>query len=142
MAESTMLNWVGVSTHPYFTPFVMVNGWEYLLSSYTLIFMQSRNCRTIATNLAGITNLAMISHSVKCLSQVVYSQTFCSRYLSCSYQAVKTMSVWILHRMQHCGQCYILCRIYVSSQRAGILRRLNKTWARIFAAMKIKKMQW
>ena len=60
IAENSMLNRVGASTQPCFSPLVTKKGSEYSPPSCTLVFMPSWNCRTIAINLAGQPNLAMI----------------------------------------------------------------------------------
>ena len=60
MAENIMLKSVEASTQPCLTPFVTGNGSENSPSFWPLASISSWNCRTIAMNLAGQLNFAII----------------------------------------------------------------------------------
>ena len=70
MAENIMLNSVEASTQPCLTPFVTGNGSDYSPSFWTLASIPSWNYRTIAMNLAGQPNFAIIFQS---LSRLIVS---------------------------------------------------------------------
>ena len=83
MAESIMLNSVDAITQPCLTPFVTSKGSENSPSFYTRACMPS--CRTIAMNLGGQPNLAIIFQSPSRLTvskalvrstNVMYRSTF------------------------------------------------------------------
>ena len=71
-----MLNSVGASTQPCLTSFVTGTGSDYSPSFWARGSMPSRNCRTIAINLAGQQNYAIIfpkpitTYCVKCFGKV------------------------------------------------------------------------
>ena len=94
-----MLNRVGASTQPCFTPFVTGKGVDYSPLSRTWACMPSWDWRTSMMNLSGHPNLfmmerpfwLMVSNAFVRSTMVVYRSAFCSWHFSCSWRAAKTM---------------------------------------------------
>ena len=139
-----MLNSVEAITQPCVTLIVTGNGSENSPSFWILASIPSWNCRTIAMNLAGQPNLAIIFQSPSRLTvsnalvrstKVMWRSTFCSWHFSWSYRAVKIMSIvplpflnphWLSGRSPDC------------SMRS--FNRFSRTLARIFPAIDNKEM--
>lgn len=129
------------SLHPWFTPLMTGNGWEYLSSSRTLVFMLSWNCQTIAMNLTVYPNLTMNtcplqreSNVLAISTNVMYSPTSYSRHFSCSCRATNNIStVFRLAQNTHSlSRIRSLCR--------WALGGLRKMHAKIFPVMESKEM--
>ena len=139
-----MLNSVEASRQPCLTPFVTGNGSENSPSFWTLASIPSWNCRTIAMNLAGQPNFAIIFQSPSRLTvsnalvrstKVMYRSTFCSWHFSWSCRAVKIMSFVPL---------FFLNPHWLSGRRPDHSRcsfnRFSRTLARFFPAIDNKQM--
>ena len=132
------------STQPCLTPFVTGNGSENSPSFWTLASIPLWNCCTIAMNLAGQPNFAIIFQSPSRLTvsnalvrstKVMKRSTFCSWHFSWSCRAVKIMSIvplsfldphWLSGRSPDCSRCSF--------------NRFSRTLARIFPAIDNKEM--
>lgn len=140
---------LGARTQLCFTSLVTANGWEYLLSSYTLAFMPSWNCLTIAINLGrgggGQRKFAMIA--LKPSRDIVSNDLDLWRWYTERHFVLDIFLVIGVLSIPYLQCCFSPARkphwpSGIRSRSRCALRRFSMMRARILPTMESMDMPW